>query len=58
MIRILDDVEMYEQEQPFPLQMLISISGFLNSFIFHSIWDGHVGQSPFTQHGWVGGWVD
>lgn len=50
--RILDDVEMYEQEQPFPLQMLISISGFLNSFIFHSIWDGHIGQCrSFIQHG-------
>lgn len=41
-ITILDDVEMYEQEQPFPLHMLITISGFLNGFIFHSVWDGHL----------------
>lgn len=49
-ITILDDVEMYEQEQPFPLQMLISISGFLNSFIFHSIWDGHIAVQTATSN--------
>ncbi|ESN93513.1 hypothetical protein HELRODRAFT_115562 [Helobdella robusta] len=39
---IVDEVEMYEQEYPFPMQMLMSISYFLNNFTYGSIASGYI----------------
>lgn len=35
--RILDDMEMYEQQDPFKLQDFINMSQFLNMFVYKSI---------------------
>lgn len=41
-ITILDDVEMYEREQPFPLQLLTTISAFLNYLVYRAVWNGYI----------------
>lgn len=38
LITILDDVELYEQQKPFCLEDLVSISSFLNQLVFKLIW--------------------
>ncbi|KAF8796101.1 Ubiquitin-protein ligase E3B like protein [Argiope bruennichi] len=38
LITILDDVELYEQQKPFCLEDLVSISAFLNQLVFKLIW--------------------
>lgn len=43
--RILDDIEVYEEQVSFKLEELVTISAFLNSFVFKMIWDGIVGES-------------
>lgn len=42
--RILDDIEVYEEQVSFKLEELVTISSFLNSFVFKMIWDGIVGK--------------
>jgi len=42
--RILDDIEVYEEQISFKLEELVTISSFLNSFVFKMIWDGIVGK--------------
>ncbi|GIY67610.1 ubiquitin-protein ligase E3B [Caerostris darwini] len=39
LITILDDVELYEQQKPFCLEDLESISAFLNQLVFKLIWN-------------------
>lgn len=39
LITILDDMEMYEQQRPFTLEDLVSMSAFLNYLIFKLIWN-------------------
>ena len=39
---------MYEQQKPFSLGLLATISSFLNSFIFHVIWHGLIGSLTFS----------
>lgn len=41
---ILDDIEVYEEQISFKLEELVTISSFLNSFVFKMIWDGIVGE--------------
>lgn len=41
---LLDDVEMYEQQKPFTLNDYISMSRFLNRFLFTFIMTGHYGE--------------
>lgn len=43
--RILDDIEVYEEQISFKLEELVTISSFLNSFVFKMIWDGILGKS-------------
>uniref|UniRef100_A0A670ZYI8 Ubiquitin-protein ligase E3B n=1 Tax=Pseudonaja textilis TaxID=8673 RepID=A0A670ZYI8_PSETE len=40
LITILDDIEVYEEQVSFKLEELVTISSFLNSFVFKMIWDG------------------
>lgn len=42
--RILDDVELYEQQKPFFLEDLVSISSFLNLLVFKLIWNNLIGK--------------
>ncbi|XP_054852100.1 ubiquitin-protein ligase E3B isoform X2 [Eublepharis macularius] len=42
LITILDDIEVYEEQISFKLEELVTISSFLNSFVFKMIWDGIV----------------
>ena len=43
LITILDDMEMYESQRPFTLDELITISSFLNNFVFKIIWNNLIG---------------
>lgn len=45
MCSILDDIEVYEEQISFKLEELVTISSFLNSFVFKMIWDGIVGKA-------------
>lgn len=40
LITILDEIEVYEEQVSFKLEELVTISSFLNSFVFKMIWDG------------------
>lgn len=42
--RILDDIEVYEEQTSFKTEELITISSFLNTFVFKMVWDGILGQ--------------
>lgn len=42
--RILDDIEVYEEQISFKIEELITISYFLNTFVFKMIWDGILGE--------------
>lgn len=42
--RILDDVEMYEQQTPFELQDFIGLTHFLNNFLYKAIQDNIFGK--------------
>ncbi|XP_072809814.1 ubiquitin-protein ligase E3B isoform X2 [Vicugna pacos] len=60
LITILDDIEVYEEQISFKLEELVTISSFLNSFVFKMIWDGIVenakgGTLELFQsvHGWL-----
>lgn len=41
--RILDDIEVYEEQTSFKIEELITISSFLNTFVYKMIWDGILG---------------
>lgn len=43
--RILDDIEVYEEQTSFKIEELITISSFLNTFVYKMIWDGILGES-------------
>lgn len=51
--RILDDIEVYEEQISFKMEELVTISSFLNTFVFKMIWDGILGTQT-----WVGLWPD
>uniref|UniRef100_A0A8C4PSL8 Ubiquitin-protein ligase E3B n=1 Tax=Equus asinus TaxID=9793 RepID=A0A8C4PSL8_EQUAS len=60
LITILDDIEVYEEQISFKLEELITISSFLNSFVFKMIWDGIVENAKGetlelfqSVHGWL-----
>lgn len=42
--RILDDIEVYEEQISFKMEELVTISSFLNTFIYKMIWDGILGE--------------
>lgn len=50
--RILDDIEVYEEQISFKMEELVTISSFLNTFVFKMIWDGILGEqvlfSPYV----------
>jgi len=43
LITILDDMEMYENQRPFTIEELITISSFLNNFVFKILWNNLIG---------------
>ncbi|XP_021559100.1 ubiquitin-protein ligase E3B isoform X3 [Neomonachus schauinslandi] len=60
LITILDDIEVYEEQISFKLEELVTISSFLNSFVFKMIWDGLVENAKGetlelfqSVHGWL-----
>lgn len=60
MCSILDDIEVYEEQISFKLEELVTISSFLNSFVFKMIWDGIVENAKGetlelfqSVHGWL-----
>lgn len=46
--RILDDIEVYEEQTSFKIEELITISSFLNTFVYKMIWDGILGEYVVT----------
>lgn len=42
--RILDDIEVYEEQTSFKIEELITISSFLNTFVYKMVWDGILGE--------------
>lgn len=44
--RILDDIEVYEEQISFKTEELVTISSFLNTFVYKMVWDGILGESP------------
>ena len=42
--RVLDDIEMYEEQKPFTLNDFCAMSCFLNHFVFKAIWNGYAGN--------------
>ncbi|XP_056384821.1 ubiquitin-protein ligase E3B [Hyla sarda] len=60
LITILDDIELYEEQISFKLEELVTISAFLNSFVFKMIWDGLLENAKgetlelfHSVHGWL-----
>ncbi|XP_072334953.1 ubiquitin-protein ligase E3B isoform X1 [Scyliorhinus torazame] len=60
LITILDDIEVYEEQVSFKLEELVTISSFLNNFVFKMIWDGIQENAKGEQlelfhsvHGWL-----
>ncbi|XP_069070843.1 ubiquitin-protein ligase E3B isoform X2 [Pleurodeles waltl] len=60
LITILDDIEVYEEQISFKLEELVTISSFLNSFVFKMIWDGILENARketqelfHSVHGWL-----
>uniref|UniRef100_A0ACB8FZ95 Ubiquitin-protein ligase E3B n=1 Tax=Sphaerodactylus townsendi TaxID=933632 RepID=A0ACB8FZ95_9SAUR len=60
LITILDDIEVYEEQVSFKLEELVTISSFLNSFVFKMVWDGIVENAKgetlelfHSVHGWL-----
>lgn len=50
LFRILDDIEVYEEQTSFKIEELITISSFLNTFVYKMIWDGILGKSVVWLH--------
>lgn len=42
--RILDDIEVYEEQISFKMEELVTISSFLNTFVYKMVWDGILGK--------------
>ncbi|XP_006004610.1 ubiquitin-protein ligase E3B [Latimeria chalumnae] len=60
LITILDDIEVYEEQISFKVEELVTISSFLNSFVFKMIWDGILENAKgeklelfHSVHGWL-----
>ncbi|XP_063769305.1 ubiquitin-protein ligase E3B [Pseudophryne corroboree] len=60
LITILDDIEVYEEQISFKLEELVTISSFLNCFVFKMIWDGLLENAKgetlelfHSVHGWL-----
>lgn len=60
LITILDDIEVYEEQTSFKIEELITISSFLNTFVFKMIWDGILENAKgeklelfHSVHGWL-----
>ncbi|XP_027719012.1 ubiquitin-protein ligase E3B [Vombatus ursinus] len=60
LITILDDIEVYEEQISFKVEELVTISSFLNTFIFKMLWDGLLDNAKpetlelfFSVHGWL-----
>nr|XP_033811565.1 ubiquitin-protein ligase E3B isoform X3 [Geotrypetes seraphini] len=60
LITILDDIEVYEEQISFKLEELVTISSFLNSFVFKMVWDGILENAKgetlelfHSVHGWL-----
>uniref|UniRef100_A0A8C6SDZ6 Ubiquitin-protein ligase E3B n=1 Tax=Neogobius melanostomus TaxID=47308 RepID=A0A8C6SDZ6_9GOBI len=60
LITILDDIEVYEEQTSFKIEELLTISSFLNTFIFKMIWDGILENAKgeklelfHSVHGWL-----
>ncbi|XP_044129864.1 ubiquitin-protein ligase E3B isoform X1 [Bufo gargarizans] len=60
LITILDDIEVYEEQISFKLEELVTISAFLNCFVFKMIWDGILENAKgetlelfHSVHGWL-----
>ena len=41
--RILDDMEIYEKEQPFQLPQLCAMAQLANLMVFRTVWEGLIG---------------
>uniref|UniRef100_A0A671PYN7 Ubiquitin-protein ligase E3B n=1 Tax=Sinocyclocheilus anshuiensis TaxID=1608454 RepID=A0A671PYN7_9TELE len=59
-ILILDDIEVYEEQISFKMEELVTISSFLNTFIYKMIWDGILENAKgekldlfHSVHGWL-----
>ncbi|KAG1958162.1 ubiquitin-protein ligase E3B [Pimephales promelas] len=60
LITILDDIEVYEEQISFKMEELVTISSFLNTFVFKMIWDGILENTKgekldlfHSVHGWL-----
>ncbi|KAM4049389.1 ubiquitin-protein ligase E3B [Anomaloglossus baeobatrachus] len=60
LITILDDIEVYEEQISFKLEELVTISAFLNCFVFKMVWDGLLENAKgetlelfHSVHGWL-----
>ncbi|XP_040207728.1 ubiquitin-protein ligase E3B [Rana temporaria] len=60
LITILDDIEVYEEQISFKVEELVTISSFLNSFVFKMVWDGILENANgetlelfHSVHGWL-----
>ncbi|XP_016423498.1 ubiquitin-protein ligase E3B-like [Sinocyclocheilus rhinocerous] len=60
LITILDDIEVYEEQISFKMEELVTISSFLNTFIYKMIWDGILENAKgekldlfHSVHGWL-----
>ena len=47
--RILDDIEVYEEQTSFKIEELLTISSFLNTFVYKMVWDGILGECAILQ---------
>ncbi|XP_071755772.1 ubiquitin-protein ligase E3B [Centroberyx gerrardi] len=60
LITILDDIEVYEEQTSFKIEELITISSFLNTFVYKMVWDGILENAKgeklelfHSVHGWL-----
>ncbi|RXM95248.1 Ubiquitin-protein ligase E3B [Acipenser ruthenus] len=60
LITILDDIEVYEEQVSFKTEELVTISSFLNTFVYKMIWDGILENAKgetldlfHSVHGWL-----
>ncbi|KTF87597.1 hypothetical protein cypCar_00010436 [Cyprinus carpio] len=60
LITILDDIEVYEEQISFKMEELVTISSFLNTFVYKMMWDGILENAKgekldlfHSVHGWL-----
>ncbi|KAK5932761.1 hypothetical protein CgunFtcFv8_004440 [Champsocephalus gunnari] len=60
LITILDDIEVYEEQTSFKIEELLTISSFLNTFVYKMVWDGILENAKgeklelfHSVHGWL-----